>query len=169
VEGTQPFVKGLRFRRYSTTSIDTARAGTASVADEFLLADFETNPNFYHNSVQGITGYFSPPETGNYRFYLNCDDTCSFDISETPYDPLNPIEPTYSEEVAKVDSAMGWRNYAMPTSVYTDTPISDWFYLEQGSYYPIRGYHDEYSSSDYFAVGLEQEDPDSVGHSNANP
>lgn len=169
MEGTQPFVKGLRSRNYGNTSFATIRAGTATLDEEYFLSDFETNPNFHYYDTQAITGYFSPPETGNYRFYLNCDDKCQLDFTETPYDSSDPVDPTYTENVAYVDSWMTWREYAMPTSVYTDVPISDWFYLEQGSYYPIRGLHYEETGSDYFAVGLEQEDPDSSAHSNANP
>lgn len=42
-------------------------------------------------------------------------------------------------------------------------PNSEWFDLEEGAFYPIRGIHREYTGSDHFSVGVEQEVADSIG------
>ena len=80
-----------------------------------------------------------------------------------------PAEPTFTK-VAEVTSHVDFRHFALPDETYPTsglTSFTQWLNLEQGKPYPIKGYHVEYTSSDHFTVGLEQEDPSASGHSNA--
>jgi len=38
--------------------------------------EFPDNIGDYHS--QAVTGWFVPPETTRYRFYMSCDDHCQF-------------------------------------------------------------------------------------------
>lgn len=52
--------------------------------EERLALTLESVPNFGDRYAQGYYGWFIPPETTRYRFYIACDDVCEFNINLEP-------------------------------------------------------------------------------------
>jgi len=103
-------------------------------------------------------GWFKAPATGNYRFYISCDDACNLHFDETtPFDATNPVEPSLTQK-ANRDSPTEWRHYFMtPDAADASQYISDWVALTEGEFYKIEGYLMEYSGDDHFTVSVEYE------------
>ena len=114
-------------------------------------------------------GWFKAPATGNYRFYVSCDDACKLFLDETtPFDAAAPVEPVMSEK-ANRSTASEWRHYFMSAEASDSSQhISDWIALTEGEFYRMEGYLLEYSGSDHFTVSVEYEQADTTGHHHAN-
>ena len=82
------------------------------IAENYNQLVFET-PNLYRVNM-GTTwdGFFKAPATGEYRFYMSCDDPCELFMDKT--NPLSSgVEPSV-EEIANRDWWTTWRNYYNP-------------------------------------------------------
>ena len=114
-------------------------------------------------------GWFKAPATGNYRFYISCDDACNFHMDETtPFNAASPVEPVLTEK-ANRSSASEWRHYFMtPDASDSSQYISDWVALTEGEFYKVEGYMMEYSGDDHFTVSVEYEQADTTAHHHAN-
>ena len=55
-------------------------------------------------------GWFKAPATGNYRFYISCDDACKLFLDETT--AYGAGTPTLSEKAVR-HWATEWRHYFM--------------------------------------------------------
>ena len=66
------------------------------------LESHEYYGNYYG---QVFKGWFIPPETTNYRFYMACDDQCTLKIDETP----NSV--TAATEIISLSGASGFRDF----------------------------------------------------------
>lgn len=112
--------------------------------------------NSYANHMKG---WFIPPVTTRYRFYMSCDDQCQLDMG---LDPENPIEKT---NLMRSGAWINHRNYF--ARIEKDRPelISDWVSLEEGQPYYIEGRHYEHNGGDHFSVAVEIErDSDAEDH-----
>ena len=114
------------------------------------------------------TGWFKAPETGRYRFYISCDDSCKLFLDSTnKFDKSSPTEPVLVE-VANRNTATEWRNYFVPPKVdSTDKHITDWIDLTTGEFYFIEGYAMESNETDHFTVSVEFEKASATGHHHA--
>ncbi len=72
---------------------------------------------------QILRGWFVPPVTARYRFYLACDDYCGLKLGATP----NSI--TSATELLAV---LGWSSYRDYYKADGQKRISDWVTLSQG-------------------------------------
>ena len=132
--------------------------GTVTPYDTVLQTAFENNRNRYYSTSTVSRGWFKAPATGNFRFYISCDDACNFHFDETtPFDSVAPTEPVLTEK-ANRNSASEWRHYFMTPDVSDENQyISDWVALTEGEFYKMEGYMMEYSGDDHFTVSVEYE------------
>lgn len=101
------------------------------------------------NSSQPLTGWFTAPGTGQYRFYISCDAACSLSMNyQTPYDAnnVNTTMPNLTQ-IAYLAEASDWRNYHYFDD---DGHYSAWLNLTAGAQYYISG-----STSSQMSVGVE--------------
>lgn len=62
-------------------------------------------------------GWFKAPASGNYRFYISCDDACNLNFDETtPFDSSAPVEPTMTEKAVR-STPTEWRHYFVTPEV----------------------------------------------------
>ena len=143
--------------------------GSVTPYDNVLQTAFENNYNRYYAMSTASRGWFKAPATGNYRFYISCDDACNLHLDEAnPFDAAAPVEPDMAQK-ANRSSATEWRHYFMtPETSDSSQYISEWIALAEGEFYKIEGYMMEYSSSDHFTVSVEYEQADTAGHHHAN-
>jgi hypothetical protein len=92
------------------------------------------------NSSQPILGWFVPPATGEYRFYVACNTWCNLYMDlENPYieGETGPFEEQPSGDRIAYRPWWGyWRQYYYQTD---DGHISDWISLEEGKQYWMHG------------------------------
>ena len=166
---SQPGSPGLTQYKIETGGSPTwAKTGTYS--DPVLQTSFENNKNSYYYDGILSKGWFKAPATGNYRFYISCNEACLLEMDElTPYDAASPTEPTLTNKAQRHWSTE-WRHYFIPPDG-VDTVnqyISDWVSLTEGEFYKVEGYAMEWSGGDHFTVSVEYEQIDTAGHPQAN-
>lgn len=66
-------------------------------------------------SGQTFDGYFKAPETGEYRFYLSCDDICQLNLDST--NTLSSGLAFTPVEIANRFWYGNWREYFNPPEV----------------------------------------------------
>jgi len=94
-----PFVgqRGLRQTVYDATNADeTWHWNTAGKIDltrirDRLAPQFETFRDQGAYTANVFKGWFTPPATGEYRFYQACDDRCALKLAKTP-DQITDLE-----------------------------------------------------------------------------
>lgn len=104
------------------------------------------------NSGNVLKGYFKAPATGNYRFYMACDDKCYLKFSNVSMDPSQAVS------ILNQDSYTSYRNYI------NDTRYTDWISLEKDGYYYLEAAHIQYSGNDHLTISVESDANDIVGH-----
>ena len=77
-----------------------------------------------------IDGYFRAPATGNYKFYMSCDDSCRLSLSTVNLDP------TAASAIITIGSATGYRSY-----LTTESRQSAWIPMTVGQFYYIKTEH----------------------------
>lgn len=90
---------------------------------EDSVVEIDTN---YHETY---TGFFKPPTTASYTFYMTCDDSCTLELD--------------GSTIINVGGAMTFRNYHAKASGYFSETVmkSSAISLTQGQYYAIKGSH----------------------------
>ncbi|MCX6977304.1 MAG: PKD domain-containing protein [Verrucomicrobia bacterium] len=115
-----------------------------------LTSLFEAGTNTGSNYGQRARGYFRPPLTGNYTFYIASDDQSELWLSSTD----SPTTKTKIASITGYTSVREWTKYSSQKSA----PIL----LSAGSRYYIEALHKENSGSDHLSVGVDF--PDSSIH-----
>jgi len=142
-EGPQPGSPGLRQQIIDPTDENQQpywnmrTDGVHPVVKTKLMTVFEDDYGNYTNAATSTKGWFKAPETGRYRFYIACDDTCKLWL-----DAINKFTPAATTfnlvELGVRNVASGWRNYhrieTMPDAGGNKW-ISDWQSLEKDQYY----------------------------------
>ena len=115
--------------------------GAVPVVETKLLTAFENSYNNYTRAGTLSKGWFKAPATGNYKFYISCDDACRLYLdAANKFDKSAPTEPT-RERIAIRHWATGWRNYlVVPDADASNQYQSDWIPMEEGEFYSIEGF-----------------------------
>lgn len=70
---------------------------------EMLSMDLEAPKDVKDGPYGNVfSGYFKPPITGRYRFYMSCDDLCQLYLSNTTMDPT---------QATKILDVTAWGNH----------------------------------------------------------
>ena len=72
------------------------RPGREHIEDVELRTSFETEINELNNKPnRGVLmdGWFKAPDSGEYRFYMACDDHCRLWLDQNPFDENDPQPP----------------------------------------------------------------------------
>lgn len=137
-------------RKFVDADAALAYGDLASMAGSPKLAlQFETSYTEADTSGNLFQGWFTAPETTNYRFYMACDDFCRLNLGDTP----NNISPV--TRILDITSNQGNRDYWNPTD--NMIRISDWVALTAGEKYYIEALHIEGSGADHLSVSVEIE------------
>lgn len=121
-----------------------------------LATQFETRFNEGDNTANQFKGWFVPPATTNYRFYMACDDYCELRLGKAA-----PGTATDAEKILDVNSYSGYRFYRKENG---QTMISEWQALEKGVHYYIETDTQEGGGDDYFTLSVEIEKADTKNH-----
>jgi hypothetical protein len=117
-----------------------------------LLADFNSNPGNMSDNVAGenygvrMSGFVVPSETGDYRFFLNSDDSSALWLS-TDDSPANLSATPIAEETGCCNA------FSEPENPRTSAPI----HLEQGKMYYVVYIFKEGGGGDYGRVAWRLE------------
>lgn len=160
---------GLRRTLVNTTHSDT-KVNMATVYDETngfareegIATTFAApyNQGDYLGNV--FKGWFVPPKTTGYRFYMACDDNCLLRIGKTP--GVGPEGFNATEDIITTTGATTHRLY---DRVDGRNRISEWRTLEEGQHYYIESHHVEGGGDDHFSVAVEINQTEIVGHHHA--
>jgi hypothetical protein len=102
----------------------------------------------YYGSV--MEGWFIPPATTTYKFYMACDDNCElFMNNETSSND------TYSPKIAENFWSTDYRDFWEVRGSHQYTRKSEWIALNASEPYYIKGVHMEHAWGDHFTVGVE--------------
>lgn len=86
--------------------------GVHPVVEKKVLTGFEAAYNNYTKAATHTQGWFKAPETGNYRFYMSCDDFCKVWLNDVDKFDGTKTDAYDMPEIIKRNSwAYGWRNY----------------------------------------------------------
>lgn len=121
---------------------------------------FEINNDGYKEQ---ISGWFTAPATGNYRFYISCDDACNLFLdSANPYAGTPLVTKPTPDLIAYRWWTIDWRNYFYNKD---EGQKSDWIALEAGMQYYIMTESTSAGNIDHLTVSLEiQSDAISADH-----
>lgn len=103
-------------------------------------------------------GWFIPPASTNYSFWMACDDYCILKLGQTPA-LGNDTENV--RDIIKIYSWSDWRNYFKSDS---QNRTSGKIYLEAGKPYYLEALHVEGGGGDHMSVAVEIESTEMVGH-----
>ncbi len=114
-----------------------------------LVSQFEAPTNIQGESGDNygtqIHGYYYPPMSGYYRFYVAGDDNVQLWLSSDD----NPDNSKLVADHLGWTNTRQWNKYA--------SQVSDWVYLRANKKYYIRGLHKEGTGGDNFAAAIESE------------
>ena len=147
---------GLRhYRWYNLTKTDTLLESEADIADIVPMADSFPPHNDLVELVfvEKWVGYFKPPRTGEYVFYVSSDDGCEVWLS-TDMTEGNKVR------VINYSGYTGFRDMLSRTSTRS-AAIS----LVSGQSYYLEIWHSQWSGDTHFSIGVEVPSP---GHATAN-
>jgi len=129
-----------------------------------LIPSFEAGTNFAESYVNRIYGYFIPPTTGDYVFFIAADDDSDLFLS-TDADPANKHliaqEAGWSgvrnySQVGGGSTVAGKRSDLSPNSAWPETDMDPsngiQIHLTQGTKYYIEAVHHEGGGGDNIAV-----------------
>lgn len=97
---------------------------------ESLALELESARNIkdgYYGQV--YKGFFKAPNSGRYRFYMSCDDSCQI--------WLNMTNATAATKILESDWYTSFRNYFQ----VSERKQSAWITLSKDEYYPIEVRH----------------------------
>lgn len=154
--GTSPnmvgFHAGAKVELYSTTDLNAARSGTATLISTTSLLSLEmieATPN----TVAKISGFLVAPNTGNYNFMITSTNDAEFWFSNAE-GTSNPSNLQKTASSSKTPFRLYWTQ---------SEQISDQVNLYGGSQYYFEAYVLFLGTSDYFSIGMLGE-----GQGNAN-
>jgi hypothetical protein len=143
--GYQPGQAGLTREK---TDEDDA---TISIVDLVTSMEiFEISGDVYKDQ---ISGWFTAPTTGSYRFLVSCSTSCNLYLdSDNPYDgiPLD-TKPTPTK-IAYRSWSIGWRTYFYDKD---EGQRSEWIDLEEDEQYYIMAESNGYNNIEHMTVSLE--------------
>lgn len=102
-----------------------------------------------------IDGYFRAPITGNYKFYMACDDTCRLSLSTVN------LTPASASAIITISSPTAFRSY-----LTTVSRQSAWIPLTAGEYYYIKTEHIQGGGGEHLTVSVEIQGTNAVNHPN---
>ena len=144
--------------------------GSHPVKNTTLFTSFEDYRDLERTRLGGwYKGWFNAPETGNYRFFLSCDDACKLLMdTSNPYNAASPVTPV-PVQLAIRHWAIGFRSYNHPQDANdANIHVSDWISLVAGESYYMEGHHLEYGHGEHFTVSMEFQSADSTAHPKAS-
>jgi hypothetical protein len=115
---------------------------------------------------EDITGWFTAPTTGLYRFYISCDNACSFSIDATnPYvaGATNSPSPVV---VAYRNWSVSWRSYWYNKN---EGQKSDWISLTEGEAYYVAASTKVFKRTLDMTVSLEIQPTDPAQLNSTHP
>jgi hypothetical protein len=135
---------------------------------ELIATTFATPYNEGTHIGNVFKGWFIPPVSTEYRFYMACDDHCLLRIGKTA--GLGPEGFNATEDIITTYGATSRRLYH-----YVDgrNRVSEWRFLEANQSYYIESHHVEGGGNDHFSVAVEINQTNStnvtqmVGHHHA--
>lgn len=117
-----------------------------------LALDFETPLNVKSSNYGNIySGYFNPPATAQYRFYVSCDDGCQLSLGNGS----SSFDPSSKQVIFSQTGATGYRSYF----TVGNWRVTNWMTLQKGLYYYMEGLHYQVSGADHMTVSVEISDP----------
>ena len=84
------------------------------MTEESLELVFEHPTDYKEKNGQIFEGYFKAPATGEYRFYLDCQNSCELRLDSTT--PLSMNAPFTPVIIANQDRSY-WRDYLQPPHI----------------------------------------------------
>lgn len=94
---------------------------------------FETPYTTGNRHGNKMRGFFVPPKTARYRFYMACDDACKLNLA------VDASQPENFTEILANHGATGYRRYFSKHA--HGTLISEWFSMTEGVAHAIEGRH----------------------------
>lgn len=150
---------GTGYTRAGIEAGTTDPAATPTANYPLYITKWQTT-DFANDYVQRVTGFFLPPVTGDYVFFLACDDDADLFVS-TDETPANAVlmarESNWNNARQWLSSAGGTAAAQLRSDQFVDpvsglTPGANGIHMEQGKKYFIQGVHHEGGGGDNFAV-----------------
>ena len=127
-------------------------ADATSISSDDFESDVAVDSSNY---LTVMDGWFKAPSTGNFKFYMSCDDECKLEFDSTNYYGSGS---SYSmSTILEQNSWMQFRSYLQNWGSHAKTTTevkSSSYSLTEGRYYRIRGQHKNHSGSAHFTVSL---------------
>jgi hypothetical protein len=133
--------QGVRYSQYNYSSwIGLSSIDNYSPTAEYIHTSLASTFNIGDWMSAKYSGFFKAPTTTMYRFYMTCDDQCSFDMSLTDMD---------TSDLTNLLTVTGYSDYKEWDKNDGQVRISDWVYLTEGEHYYFELKHVEGSYTDF--------------------
>ena len=142
--------KGLRRKIFNNSYISNKlclptfpNISALPIKDDILL-ETSTAPTGKSNYSQLLYGYFKAVYSGNYRFWISCNDACIIKLS-------NDTNSSNNNLIIEKNTSTPYDN---PFSQFNLT-TSNWIYLTAGNFYNLEILHSHCEGEDYLKLGVE--------------
>lgn len=173
VNVSQPGSPGMTLTEYKKADtrygVSFAELNTMTPISTTVATSIDHFTGFTEKFGLKYDGWFKAPETGNYKFYLACDDNCKINLDGT--NAFNKLDPPATQQTpAQVAHKYWgrWRDFWNERAAQPADKNSDWIPLQKGEFYKMDVLFTEWTSSDYLTAAVEFEkantatDPNSV-------
>ena len=137
--------------------------------------ELATSIEHYHPGGSTIgfkwDGWFKAPETGNYKFYLACDDLCNINLDkDNPFNAADPSSVTQAPTtVANRNWHTHWRNYLQtPDPASSSQYQSAWIPLVKDQFYRMNTELVEGTGDEHLTASVEFQKTNTASHPHSN-
>ncbi|XP_022807966.1 uncharacterized protein LOC111344968 [Stylophora pistillata] len=145
---------------YDTEKAPTMRENPAfrdTPQSQIILRDFDTPVNVAENYIQRLTGYLQVPESGNYTFYVACDDLCELWIQDVTEDGIETVDKKSEKTVSRqpiitIERRTGHQQWDKYKAQQTSQPV----FLDKCRIYQMEVFMSEIGGLDHASLGMRR-------------
>jgi len=124
---------------------------------QIILQDFDAPVDVAERYVQRLTSYLQVPDSGNYTFFVSCDDRCElwkYDVDEHGIEKPNKKaeESLTKQPISTVYQATGYLEW----NKYPDDQMSEPIFLDKCRIYQMEVFMREDGARDHASVGMRK-------------
>lgn len=115
----------------------------------------------YNHVFDAWEGFFKAPTSGQYRFLMSCDDSCSLKMTVPTTDnpTVDTLDASQKTTLLYNPQVMGYRDTDIPEktadSEWLGNRFSEWYTLTEGEYYFFESTFYQANGPAYTNVGME--------------
>lgn len=124
---------------------------------QIILRDFDAPVNVAEKYIQRLTGYLQAPESGNYTFYVACDDLCELWMHDVTEKGIETVDKKSEKTVSKqpIITVERWTDHQQ-WDKYKAQQTSQPIFLNKCRIYQMEVFMSEIVGPDHVSLGMRR-------------